>query len=191
MDKNNPKLLHLVAYDDPVLRKKTIDLNFPLTAHDLHIIESMLFSIQKDQLITADASFESAAGMAANQWGIGKSIFLFCPNGSESGDIEVVINPSYKPISKDTDEGWEGCFSIPNATGCIQRYKKIKVKYYNAAGEKITKRLSGWEARVWQHENDHLNGSLYDNPTTKQCLEKRSFNTTEELEAFISKIRSK
>lgn len=191
MDNLDPELLRLVPYDDPVLRKKTVDLNFPLSTQDLHIIASMLFSIQKKQLSESDAGFESAAGMAANQWGIDKSIFLFCPNGSESGDIEVVINPSYKPISKDVDEGWEGCFSIPNATGCIQRYKKIKVKYYNTAGEKITKRLSGWEARVWQHENDHLNGSLYDDPTTKQCLDKRSFTTAEELEAFISKIRTK
>ncbi len=190
MNNMEPKLLTLAPYDDPILRSKTNNIQFPLSKEDQHIIDSMLFSIQKEQLIAANASFESAAGMAANQWGINKSIFLYCPSGSETGDIEVVINPSYKPISKDVNKGWEGCFSIPNATGCIQRYKKIKVTYYNTDGEKITKRLSGWEARVWQHENDHLNGSLYDDPSTKQCLEKHCFDSAEELEEFIAKARA-
>lgn len=185
-----PTLLKLVPYDHPGLRKKTSKVNFPLSSEDQQIIASMLFSIQKKQLLAANASFESAAGMAANQWGIDRSIFLFCPEGNERGNVEVIINPSYAELSPQQDEAWEGCFSVPNASGKVKRYLRIKVKYQNVAGEWLEQELSDWYARVWQHETDHLNGCLYDDHTAGKCLEKVTFNNEAELEIFYNRMRS-
>lgn len=184
-----PKLLQLVAYENPILRKKTTPVKFPLSQADLDIIANMLFSIQTEQLIAADASFTQAAGMAANQWGIDKSIFLFCPEGNDTGYIEVIINPSYTAIDEQ-DENWEGCFSVPNSSGKVKRFLKIKVEYQDQAGRTIAKELSGWPARVWQHENDHLNGFLFDDSKAGKCLEKLNFSTEQELEDFYQQVRN-
>jgi len=186
------KLLYLVDYHDPILRKKTQPVSFPLNQEDREIITSMKYSIQPAQLKASNAPWESAVGMAANQWGIDKSIFMYCPTGDTINHLEVIINPSYEVIipSSTHDQLWEGCFSVPLATGNIERDTHIKVKYQNELGEDIKRDLIGWEARVWQHENDHLNGFLYDDPRHGKCIEKKVFSNYEEVEEFYMKIRA-
>lgn len=190
-----PVLLHLVPYDHPILRQQTAAVEFPLSRSDRDIIDNMLFSIQTEQLKAAGANYETAAGMAANQWGINKSIFLFCPEGNNIGPVEVIINPSYTildqtPNEKNWDENWEGCFSVPNATGKVKRYLKIRVKYQDQTGQWIEKELSDWPARVWQHENDHLNGYLFDDLAAGKCVEKVTFNNKQEEDAFFERLRA-
>lgn len=185
---SNRRLLKLVNYDDPILRNPTEPVQFPLSDLDKQIIEDMKYSIHPEQLKAAGAPWEKASGMAANQWGINKSIFLFCPYGDHKFDLTVVINPSYEFIPDKEEIAWEGCFSVPLATGKIKRSNKIRVKYQNEKGRVIEKNLSGWEARVWQHENDHLNGFLYDDPRTGKCLDKREFTSYDAVEEFYATI---
>lgn len=193
--KTSCNLLTLVDYHNPILRQKANPIKFPLSEQDKQLIRDMKYSIQKDQLKKANAPFHSAAGMAANQWGSNKRIFLFCPTGDAINGLEVVINPSYEPIVETATNlpikelGWEGCFSIPLATGNVERYKHIKVKYQNEDGKTIVRQLSDWEAKVWQHENDHLNGWLYDDLNAKKCIEKKQFNSIEELDKFYLVVR--
>ena len=183
-----PKQLKLANYQDPILRHKTKIVTFPLSKSDQQTISDMLYSISPEQLPTP------GAGMAANQWGIDKQIFIYAPNGNDKIEqIEVIINPSY--ISADAnqevqDDAWEGCFSIPLTAGKIRRYTNIHVKYQNQQGKVIERELSGWDARVWQHENDHLNGILYDDPSTGKCLEKKVFASAQELGEFFASIRA-
>ncbi len=185
-----PRLLYLVPYEHPILRKPTQTVAFPLSKEDAEIIRAMKYSIQEPQLKKAKAPWDAASGMAANQWGIDRRIFLFCPEATDQ--VEVIINPSYEPLTPQTtteekthqDECWEGCFSVPWATGNVQRYTHIRVRYQDESGQHHSRDLSGWQARVWQHENDHLNGFLYDDPKAGKCLEKHSFDSKEALEAF-------
>ncbi len=192
---SNPTLLKLADYEDPILRQMTEPVSFPLSKEDKQIIESMKYSIQKDQLKKVNAPWDDAAGMAANQWKINKSIFIYCPNGTSENEIEVIINPSYEPLNDPSletltkDATWEGCFSVPLATGNVQRFTHIRVKYQNEAGETIVKELSGWPARVWQHENDHLYGLLYNDPKAGKCTEFHQFPTKEAVEAFYLQLR--
>lgn len=192
-----PKLLKLADYNDPILHNKTEPVKFPLSIEDQQIIADMIYSIQPAQLKAAKAPWESAAGMAANQWGINKSIFLYCPSGDTIKGLTVVINPSYEAIGSilsvepHVDTAWEGCFSVPLASGNISRNIKIKIKYQDESGLTIEKILTDWDARVWQHENDHLNGHLYDDPRTGKCLEKKTFNNLSEYEEFYEDIRTK
>jgi peptide deformylase len=198
---NIPKLLHFVKKNDPILREAIPEeKNFKDPA--LHeVIEDMCYSILPEQLKTANGDHASAAGMAANQWGIRRRVFIFTPEGSEKGKkLEIMINPSYVPYLRSTEsepklaEAFEGCFSVPLTAGMVNRYEAIKATYYNLEGKRIECIMEGWEARVFQHETDHLDGKLFDgtldNYSGPQCLERIIFKDAEEMENFwTNKVR--
>ncbi len=196
-----PKLLSFVEKIHPLLRETmppVRDFNDP-SLHE--IIENMCYSIQPKQLKAARGAHEGAAGMAANQWGIKKRVFIFTPEGSApENTLEVMINPSYIPYLHPGEAepqlvaGFEGCFSVPLTTGIVNRYEVIMAIYYNPQGEKIERLMKGWEARVFQHETDHLNGKLFDgvldNYAGPDCLERIVFKDKEEMDNFwINQVR--
>ena len=198
----NPKLLFFIKKTHPLLRE-TMPLVEDFTDPALHeTIRDMCYSIQPEQLKAAKAAYESAAGMAANQWGIKKRIFIFTPDGSgKNSRLEVMINPSYTPYLYPNETqprfsaAYEGCFSIPLTTGVVKRYEAIQATYYTPQGEKITKIMEGWEARVFQHETDHLDGKLYDGRLDQfagpECLERIIFKDEQEMEAYWeAKVRA-
>ena len=196
-----PKLLLFVEKTHPILREVIPDVqNFkdPI----LHeTIKDMCYSILPPQLKEAKSAFQSAAGMAANKWGIKKRIFISTPDGSEADKkLEVMINPFYRPYLRPGEtvpkliEAFEGCFSVPLTTGIVSRYEVILATYYTPAGDKIERIIEGWEARVFQHETDHLNGKLFDgtfdNYPGPDCIERIIFKDAKEMEDFWeSKVR--
>lgn len=196
-----PKLLLFVGKTHPILREIIPEVqNFKdPTLHEA--IKDMCYSILPTQLKNAKGAHKSAAGMAANQWGIKRRVFIFTPEGSEAGKkLEIMINPSYTPYLRPTETepklvaAFEGCFSIPLTTGIVNRYEAIMATYYNPEGEKIECIMEGWEARVFQHETDHLNGKLFDgmfdNYPGPECLERIIFKDAEEMENFwVNKVR--
>ena len=104
-------------------------------------------------------------GLAAPQVGIGKQLFVYNPTGKpEDKNFErVVCNPIIKEYSKETDVEEEGCLSSlsDGCAGCVCRACSIMVEYQNELGQKTMRRLKGFEARVFQHEYDHINGILH------------------------------
>lgn len=99
------------------------------------------------------------AGISAVQ--IGKHINVFIAYDSNSEHYEIFINPEVELLGSSTDLKMESCLSIPEIQGKVRRHKRVKVTYYNSAGEKVKKKFSGWNARVIQHEHDHLLGILF------------------------------
>lgn len=104
-------------------------------------------------------------GLAAPQVGELQRLFI-----AEFGDEEdeeaprklyVVVNPKISRISKDTVTGIEGCLSIPEFVGDVDRAESVTVKGRNRHGQKMKLKASGWLARIFQHEVDHLNGVLF------------------------------
>lgn len=190
-----PKLLQFVEKTNPILRETMPDVenfNDPLF-HET--IKDMCYSIAPNQLKRVKAAHDSAAGMAANQWGIKQRIFIYTPEGSEEEKLlEVMINPSYVPFLRPSDtspvmvEGYEGCFSVPLTTGLVKRYAAIVATFYNPAGEKVVRIMEGWEARVFQHETDHLNGKLFDGQCDHlpgpECTERIVFQNKAEMNKF-------
>lgn len=190
-----PKLLKFVEKAHPILREvmpKVQDFKDP-ALHES--IQDMCYSILPGQLRAANAAHESAAGMAANQWGIKLRVFIYTPDGSGEGKrMEVMINPSYIPYLRPGEKepkmaaAYEGCFSIPLTTGIVNRYDAILATYYNLQGKKVERVMEGWEARVFQHETDHLNGKLYDgicdNYPGPECMERIIFRDVEEMDNF-------
>ena len=75
------------------------------------------------------------------------------------------------PGTKTRDEGWEGCLSIPDIRGLVPRFTEITVRALDRDGREVQLSLSGFAARVVQHETDHLDGVLFfDRMTSLQSL---------------------
>jgi peptide deformylase len=110
---------------------------------------------------------ENGAGIAAPQIGVSQRVVIFgfeknvrYPE-AEPVPPTVLINPVITPIGSATEEGWEGCLSVPGLRGTVPRFSKIRYQGFDAKGLAIDRTVDGFHARVVQHECDHLDGILY------------------------------
>ena len=159
----------LIEKNISFLKQKTKEVHLPLSENNKQILEDL-----KDTY-----NVVPCAGIAANQIGYDKKIFIGLryddyndtdknnePEkkiiGNPNADnFEFYINPQIDYFSKkSTQEGEEGCLSIPEIRLIAERFDKIKIRYYNEKGKRIKKPLSGFLSRLFQHELDHLNGVL-------------------------------
>ena len=81
--------------------------------------------------------------------------------------LYTIVNPEITRKSVETEEGTEGCLSIPGFLGEVERHLAITVKGQNRHGQPVTLKLQDWTARIFQHEIDHLNGVLFTDLATK------------------------
>jgi peptide deformylase len=106
-------------------------------------------------------------GIAAPQ--VGKSLRLFImasrpsPRYPDAPAMEptAVINPEILRVSEEMETGWEGCLSVPGFRAKVPRHLEVDVAYTDRHGIAHTERFSGFTARLFQHEFDHLEGILY------------------------------
>ena len=109
----------------------------------------------------------NGAGLAAPQIGVGLRVVIFgVQSNSRYPDAEsvpdtVLINPVITPQGDAIEEGWEGCLSIPGLRGLVPRFAHIRYQGQDEYGALIDRTVSGFHARVVQHECDHLDGILY------------------------------
>ena len=165
----------LVLENIKFLHKKTRPVKFPLSDRSKAIIQDLIDSYKAIP----------CAGIAANQIRHNESIFVGmerCDEEEEgkqvermesesdkyadmenefSNNREIYINPKiYKTNSSSTQNDTEGCLSVPNLTLDVVRHDKIKVRYRNIDGGVIKKPLKGFMSKLFQHELDHLEGTL-------------------------------
>lgn len=126
-----------------------------------------------------------AAGLAAPQIGISKQVFIFSWDRSPQ-HLEAAINPSFQALNEEKNFGWEGCFSVPLALANVPRYQTILATYINPHNERVTYKLQGFAARVFQHEYDHLKGIENIHRADAKVKE---FATPEELLTFIQEVK--
>ena len=106
-------------------------------------------------------------GLAAPQIGVSLQVVIFGLCRSErSPDAAAVpatvrVNPEITPLGEEEEEGWEGCLSVPGLRGRVPRFKRIRYRGFDAAGNAIDRTVEGFHARVVQHEADHLIGKLF------------------------------
>ena len=117
--------------------------------------ETMLYEDPETGLI--------GVGLAANQVGINQRIILITlgVGTKKAGKILPMINPEILELSKETVKMEEGCLSLPNVFGKVVRPAKVKVKWQNLAGNWCERKFEGWDARIFLHEFDHLEGVLF------------------------------
>ncbi len=118
-------------------------------------------------------------GLAAPQIGVGLQVVIFGFERSERyPDAEpvpqtILINPEILPLDEDETLGWEGCLSLPGLRGEVPRYERIRYRGFDSCGRRIDRSVSGFHARVVQHECDHLIGRLY--PTRMRDMTRFGF----------------
>ena len=103
-------------------------------------------------------------GLASTQVGLEESFFV-AKNGAR---FISVINPKILSLGKRTKKYFEGCLSIPNMWGEVKRHTNIKVSYQDKTGKIKTEALKGVLAWIFQHEIDHLNGTLFSDRVLEQ-----------------------
>ena len=109
----------------------------------------------------------NGAGLAAPQIGVSQRVAIFSVESNPRyPDVEpvpttVLINPILTPIGDEMEEGWEGCLSVPGLRGLVTRYKNLRYTGFDQHRKPIDRTVSGFHARVVQHECDHLDGILY------------------------------
>jgi len=125
----------------------------------------------------------NGAGLAAPQIGVGLQVVIFEVSANprypdaESVPFTVLINPLLTALSDTMEAGWEGCLSVPGMRGLVPRHTDLRYQGFDAAGKPVDRRVSGFHARVVQHEVDHLHGILY----PMRIRDLRDFGFTETL----------
>lgn len=109
----------------------------------------------------------SGVGLAAPQIGLGLQLFVYAavdPDADEEleeAELKVLVNPAVEPAPGEPVYDWEGCLSIPDLRGLVPRHPAVRVHALDRHGQSISFEASGYEARIIQHEFDHLNGIVF------------------------------
>lgn len=127
-------------------------------------------------------------GLAAPQVGVMLRLVVIDIKRDAKNPI-VLINPSYEPIGNALVESKESCLSIPGVSGNVQRYETIKIRHTALSGEVVEKTVTGFKARVIQHEIDHLDGVLFIDKVIEGTIELNSEGTPGKLaDASLSTV---
>ena len=150
-------ILQIAHLGQPVLREKAAPVGEAAAVELGALIEDMLVTLE-------DAN---GVGLAAPQVYESKCLFALAPRPSARHSFAplfvplVAINPEITWFSDDTDKDWEGCLSIPGIRGLVPRARRIRIRYTTVDGALAEEEMSDFAARVFQHEIDHLEGSVF------------------------------
>lgn len=149
--------LRIVKYPHPALRRP----NTEITMEELTGEGSTIPQLAKELLLLMYAA--QGVGLAAPQVGVNKRLMVFNPTGDAKKWVSetILINPRIVEFSVAKTMEPEGCLSFPHMNGFVERSKWIKVEYQNLKGKRMKKKYLDWEARIFQHEYDHLDGKVY------------------------------
>jgi len=144
----------IVKYPHPSLRAENAEVVLPDE-------QDSITQLSKEMLKIMYAA--EGVGLAAPQIGVNKRLMVYNPTGDSKKwmDETILVNPRIVEYSNAEDEQIEGCLSFPDMQGEVIRSKWIKVEAVTPKGRKIKKKFKGWEARIFQHEYDHLDGTVY------------------------------
>ena len=172
------KVLKVREVGDPILCTKCKEVDTK------NINQELLEEIED---LKETLNFTEGFGVAAPQVGLDKRIVIIqvnkekCTyNNCEDIPTTVMINPTWRKLSQETETEYEGCLSVPSIRGKVERYTNIEVTYYNEQGEKIIKQVKGFTARDIQHECDHLDGIVF----LEKVKEHNGFATKEMINKF-------
>jgi peptide deformylase len=153
-------LRQIITLPDPVLRRKAR----PVTRFDSdlqNLIEDMIETMR-------DAP---GVGLAAPQVGVSDRVIVVEYGDDDDESVPkklfVMVNPEIKVTSPETEEGIEGCLSVPGWQGEVERALAVTVIGQTRRGQPMKVKATGWLARIFQHEIDHINGVVFTDRATK------------------------
>jgi peptide deformylase len=178
----------VVEIGEPVLRERARELSAD------EIASPGIQSLIDDLIETKRATH--GAGIAANQ--VGQAVRLAIVEVEEGNPrypykppvpLAVIINPTVVPLGEEMVEINEGCLSVPDLRGSLQRHLAIRVRYLDRHGQEHDEVKRGLTAGTFQHEVDHLDGILF-----VDCADPRTFATWEQFDLhqrddFVRRVR--
>jgi len=138
-------LAQIRQYGDPVLRMRAAEVE--------SFDDELARVTERMKALMHDAD---GVGLAATQVGILRRFFV----ATLDGEDRVLVNPVVTPVGDDTDLDQEGCLSLGPLRLPVERAARVKLEARDETGEPVSLELEGTDARVVQHELDHLDGTL-------------------------------
>ncbi len=171
-------ILDILRLGHPSLREPAR----PVDAGELAAPEMQ--SLIDDMIETMRAA--PGVGLAAPQVGRDLQLFVWEVEAAEPGapaTARAIANPMIEPESGELIYDWEGCLSIPELRGLVPRHPAIRLHGLDRDGTPIDAIVEGFEARIVQHENDHLNGVVF----LDRMRDLRSLAFREEWERYLGR----
>jgi peptide deformylase len=152
-------LLNIVRMGDPVLRRIAAPVADPADPRIAELADSMI-----ETMLAAPG-----VGLAAPQVAEGLRLIVMrvvadrsaAAEAPEPARVMALVNPELVPLDQTVEQGWEGCLSIPDLRGIVPRLARIGYRGWLPDGTRVEGEASGFQARILQHEVDHLDGVLY------------------------------
>lgn len=151
------EILQVIQLGDPSMRSPALLVE--------NIRSERIQKLIDDLIATAVAS--NGVGIAAPQVAVGDRLFIVAsrPNArypnAPTMEPTAMINPRILAHSTEVVKGWEGCLSIPGIRGLVPRHQAIEVEYADRDGRLQKQEFTGFVARIFQHEHDHLDGIVF------------------------------
>jgi peptide deformylase len=162
-------LAHVRKYGDPVLRSRAIEI--------AHFDDALVEEARRMGRLMHDAY---GIGLAATQVGAMHRLLVY--RTELEGSIAALVNPVLEWASKEKESSEEGCLSLPGVTVEVERPVHVRVSALDERGKPILIEASGLEARVIQHEMDHLDGVLIIDKTSRDQRKQAMRTLRERLE---------
>jgi len=137
----------LRTFGDPVLKSETRDVTE--FGDELRRLTDLMFDIMER---------EEGIGLAANQIGIAKKVFVW--HNPDTEERFVLVNARIVERSDETVTDSEGCLSVPGHSMQVPRHERVVVEGQTVTGQPVTVEATGLLARIFQHEIDHLEGHI-------------------------------
>jgi peptide deformylase len=154
--------LRVLKYPHPSLRADNADIK------EEELKDGSIAKLAKEMFLVMYAA--EGVGLAAPQVGVNKRLMVYNESGDKKKWLDeiVMVNPRIIEFSDAKEVAGEACLSFPGMNGEVERSKWIKVEALNLKGKKIKKKFKDWEARIFQHEYDHLDGLVYIDRLTEE-----------------------
>lgn len=151
------KLLQIAQLGNPILRIQASNVEKADESTLQSLIDDMLATMEDagGVGIAAPQVYESVRIIIVSSW---PSVRY--PNAPRMAPAPM-LNPEIIWADEEVEKGWEGCLSIPGIRGLVPRSRRIKVKYMTREGKTDEREFVDFVARVFQHELDHLNGTVF------------------------------
>jgi peptide deformylase len=148
-------LARIRSFGDPALKTRAVEVE--------SFDETLAVEIRRMERLMADAL---GVGLAATQLGVMHRLLVY--RAGPDAPLVVVVNPKLEWKSEEQEVAEEGCLSLPGVVVDVERPLHVRVTARDGHGEEMLVEASGLEARVLQHEIDHLDGVLILDRTTRE-----------------------
>lgn len=150
-------LLEISQLGNPILRQSAEAIADPICSSTQTLIENLIATMKQG----------AGVGIAAPQVGVPQQLLIVAsyPNlrypHAPAMDPLPLLNPRLIGHGDDMETGWEGCLSVPGIRGLVPRYTTVAVEYCDRQGHRRQQEFTGFVARIFQHEYDHLQGKVF------------------------------